>query len=277
MTRANDNRVRININVVVDGVRMPQPHELAQQRGHPEFGLGILLIDQPPSSTATSPANTLDDGNGCIAANGTSPYASTQAVWGLAYNNLAPVYPTSTRSPSAVQGTLYSDGSWSFSAAAGNLVPGALFDSNFNGPDNSTLVIWYQYQSGTTLVWGYEPGHFHGYRPGGSGSGPGIAAIPAHPRIKARTLHAGFTRGLARLGSVALKWDGVSWVGQSSDHGGCILSFQCNDSVCQLQAGGPAVAFIAAGRPNSFKPFHWSATGTAFGALTGDFAVQITE
>jgi hypothetical protein len=85
------------------------------------------------------------------------------------------------------------------------------------------------------------------------------------------------TRGLARLGNVVLQWNGVSWVGQTAGHGGCILSFQCNDSVCQLLASGPAATFVAAGKPTSFKPFHWSASGTAFGALAGDFTVQITE
>jgi hypothetical protein len=277
MTRANDNSVNVHINVVIDGVRMPQPPEMVKLPIQQRLGLGSLLIQVPPSSTSPSPANTPDDGNGCIAANGTSPYPWTQTVWGLAYNNLTPVYPTSTKSGYAVQGTLHSDGSWSFSAAAGNLIPGALFDSQFNGPDNSTLVIWYQYQLGTTLVWGYESGYFHGYRPGGSGSGSAIAAIAAHPRITARTLHAGFTRGLARLGSVALQWNGVSWAGQAAGHGGCILSLQCSDSICQLVAGGPAAAFIVAGRPNSLTPFHWSATGTALGTLAGDFAVQITE
>jgi len=55
------------------------------------------------------------------------------------------------------------------------------------------------------------------------------------------------------------------------------MAFHCHNSICQLQAAGPGAAFIVAERADSFKPFHWSATGIAFGALAGDFAVQIME
>ena len=278
MMPSNDNRVSIHVNVIVDGVRLSHQDEHGAALVRPGSRLGSLEIRVPPSSTATNPANTPVTriaGQNFIAADGTSPYLITYSVWGLAYDNISPAIPASPVGTAAVQGTLAVDGSWQFTAANNNLVPGAACDNIDGGPDNSTLVIWYQH--GLLGRWGIDQGTFHGYCPGGSGSSHSVVAIPAHPRIQARTLHAGFTRGLARLGNVPLQWNGVSWVGQTAEHGGCIVSFQCNDSACQLQACGPAAAFIAAGRPGSFKPFHWSATGIALGALAGDFAVQITE
>jgi hypothetical protein len=91
------------------------------------------------------------------------------------------------------------------------------------------------------------------------------------------SLHATFTGALSFLGTVALNWNGASWVGTSSCGGGAILALLCLGPVFQLVSAGPGPVFSVGGAPTSYHPFTWSATGLALGGCAGQFQVHVTE
>jgi hypothetical protein len=133
--------------------------------------------------------------------------------------------------------------------------------------------VWYDFGDGSYPQSDYTP--FHTYQPSSSGgAGGGVLALAAAgPAL----LYATFTGALAKLGTVILTWNGVSWVGESPAGGGCVLSLLGQGGAFQLMAAGPGAAFIVAGQPTVPPQFHWAAQGKALGALSGPFGVTITE
>jgi hypothetical protein len=277
---AEPNKVTVRVEVVVEGAGAAPVVTVQKER--PPF----RAIDSPQPSPADTPVTQVGGVNYIAASGGSQVIANhfPRRVWALAYSNpnedpLDHPFPD----PGAVSDTPGGGGAWSFSAAKGNLVPGAACDPVSGGPNNSTLIVWFDYGSASSpdyAVVASTP--FHGYCPasGLSGatsgvSGPGFALLSA--RLRATVLHATFTGALAPLGTVTLRWNGAAWVGVSTHCGGAALSFLGLETACHLVSAGPGTAFVVAGPPGSFHPFHWSAAGTAVGAVAGRFQVTITE
>ncbi|MGH7174477.1 MAG: hypothetical protein ACRELG_29780 [Gemmataceae bacterium] len=288
MSNPSQNKVTVRVEVVVEGggastVMMSPP---ARQLSHYDF----ISIPQPaPTST---PIVSQSAGVNYIEATGTSPLSSDGSppnkVWALAYPN-PNVTTTGHKTPDFAGGAVSMKPDpdtwyWHFlQSDDNNVVPGAFCAGSPcppDGDDNSTLLVWWEYDtpSGPT----YTPGvrHFYGYCPGSS-SGSGAATMPATvafgSRRLATTLHATFTRALAKLGTVTLAWNGVSWAGDSSVGGGCVLSLLSRDETLQLMSAGPGATFILAAPSGPGQPFSWTAEGSAHGALSGGFGVIIVE
>jgi hypothetical protein len=288
MTKPNESRVTVRVEVVVEGageaprvttIAVPSPGQSVRPRLP-------LEIHRPVPSSLGVPANTpvfAFGGKSCIDANGTAwtVFGSFPGkVW-------AKVYPDPNLNPNqsgfavppgdAVCDTPLGDGSWSFTQAKGNPVPGAVCDGISGGPNNCTLVVWYDFGSG--IPCSIESTPFHGYCPGGSGasgsvSGMSGAGLGAHLPA---TLHATFTGALAALGTVSLAWNGATWLGLSGASGGALLAFLGNGSTYTMLSAGPGALFAVSGTPCSLAPFTWSAFGKALGSSSGAFDVTITE
>ncbi len=276
MAEPSTNKVTVRVEVVVEGAGgAPEVTVRELKKGRRKRFFEAILSPQPfPSRTPV----TQSGGVNFIAANGNSPVANgelPQQVCVLAFPdpNEDPLdYPFPP--PGAVCGAPRSDGSWSFSR-----VPGAACDNSSYPRNNSTLIVWFGY--GSPPDWAIAQGTpFYGVCPasGLSGATSGVhGPAPLADRLRATALHATFTGALAPLGTVALRWNGAAWVGVSTHCGGAALSFLGLETACHLVSAGPGTAFVVAGAPGSFHPFHWSAHGTAVGAVSGPFHVTLTE
>jgi hypothetical protein len=280
MTTPSGGKVIVRVEVVVEGV------SAAAKATTSEAVLPIAV--EPPRQSLTDsglmkpqlippfPANVpvfIISGQNCIEASGTSPLkggAYAQVVKAIAYP-MPDVTPPSTPPAGAVVDTPAGNQNWSFTRAKNNPVPGATYDNILNGPNNSSLAVWYFYGGSTSPQ--SDSCSFHGYI-GGSGSAceSAIARGAAGPAV----LHAAFTGALASLGTVTLSWNGVSWAGLSTG-GDAVLSFLGHSGAFQLMSAGPRTAFIVAAHPIAHQPFSWTAVGMAQGQLAGPFVVTIVE
>jgi hypothetical protein len=272
----SQSKVTVRVEVVVEGGQAtPLVKTFLKERN----------VQYPQPSPADTPVrqsggvNYINAGGGSTVVLGHYP----SVVYAMAYPNTTtdPNDPANATPPAgAVSDNTLADGTWSFTQAKGNQVPGAKCDGTSGAPNNSTLLVWYDY-GGSPHQYTVEAMYFHGYCPAGSGSGPGLGAEARTVRVGCEllstTLHATFTGALSALRTVKLAWNGASWVGETAGGGGSVLSFLWHDPVFQLLSAGPGTAFVVAGRPGSFHPFHWSAAGTALGASAGPFGVTITE
>jgi hypothetical protein len=273
---ANPSKVTVRVEVVVEGGQAaPVVTTYEGVRPLPR----ALLIERPQPSPADTPV-LLAGSMTLIEASGTSQLMLghlPRLVWAKAFPTVyVDVSQHQTPDAGAVQDTPLSDGSWSFTQAKGNAVPGAAFDSTPHGPNNSTLLVWFDF-GGSPPVFSVEGTPFHGFRAAGSGGfAPGWVKV-ASSRLPAATLHASFRGSAGDLGDVKLHWNGTSWVGMTQRCGGALLSLVWAEPNCHLLAAGPGVSFAVAGPPDSLDPFHWRASGTASGELAGPFEVVVTE
>jgi hypothetical protein len=280
MKKLGDSKVTVRVEVTVEGASagpVKTTVEVTHPVGpdHDHFG----VIVKPEPSPSDTPVFVIASQR-CIESQGTSQQVQghfPDKAFAMAFCGAA-VDPA--KFPTPVSGSASADvdpslGTWSFTVAKNNAVPGAdCCDGNAHGPNNSTLIVWFRF--GSTFSQASTP--FHAYCPGsGSGAGPGVAKVVIGSQVLPATLHAVFSKALSSLGTVALVWNGVSWVGRSAHSGGAVLSLLCRDSDFQLQATGPATTFIVAGKPKSLRPFHWTIGGVAVGTLAGPFEVAVTE
>jgi hypothetical protein len=271
MTRPGETRVTVHVEVVVEGQGEPRVTTVAAPTpAPPRRAVRRLEIKHPPSG-GSLPVFPFG-GQQCIEADGTAPTLQGSfpgKVYAKVFPdpNLDPLHTSGFATPpsdAAVDTPDPSDGSWSFTQAKGNPVPGAVCNGSGSG-NNNTLVVWYDFGSGTACS--IEFTHFYGYCVSGG------VGTPPPP-----TLNATFTGALASLGTVALAYNGVSWMGVSSACGGGLLAFLGDGSTYTLLAAGPGVMFAVSNPPDSPDPFGWSATGTAMGSsCAGNFSVTITE
>ncbi|HWG45493.1 MAG TPA: hypothetical protein VN688_22205 [Gemmataceae bacterium] len=282
MSSSSDRKVTVRVEVVIEGggeapkVTTFGPSTTPLMVG--SFVKPYQIIYPKPSMTDTTVY--VLGGQNYIEANGISPAMGgsyAQKVW-------AKAYPRPDASPDqsglgmppmdAVSDTPAGDGSWSFTRAKNNPVSACAADNKPGGPDNSTLIVWYQFGGSYPNV-EYTP--FHGYLAvsGGSGSGAGSGLLVRAAGLT--VLHASFTDALASLGTVALTWNGASWVGGSSAAGGCTLSLVLIEDSCYLISNGPGTVFVVRGVPGSSGLSPCSATGVANGVCAGSFGVTITE
>jgi hypothetical protein len=276
MSSSSDNKVIVRVEVEVNGVAVEpkgfvKPLEILTPQPGPND-------DTPVFWNGTSYSISFATGNSPVIASAFATKIQAFAYPSTSLNLLDPKYGT----PDAKAVTaILSAGSWVCSQSNGNAVPGGAGDHIPNGYNNSTLLVWYTFTGMSNPL--LEAICYHGLIMGsGSGAPSGSTGpIPVHSPIGARpkstVLVARFTGGLSPLREVRLVWNGVSWVGSTHAGGGTVLTLMHFDSVYQLQASGPGVAFVVAGRPRSTDPFHWSISGTAIGAHAGDFKVDITE
>lgn len=283
MSNSGQDKVTVRVEVVIEAGQASsvEAHSLAG----PIHRSDDITAPQPcprdtPIVLQMGGKNYIEAWGGSPTINGKLPWK----VWALAY----PMTGVSTAmhpkpDTGAISTTPTATGQWSFLKADNKAVPNANCDKtpcSSGGSNNSTLLIWWDY--GTPSAPSYanvESRPFHGYCPGsgvaGRGATAGAVAVGSHHL--ATTLRATFTGALAKLGTVGLTWNGVSWAGESSVGGGSVLSFLCHDETFQLMAAGPGAAFIVAGLPKTCQPFYWTAEGKAHGALNGPFGVTIVE
>jgi len=283
MSHSGQDRVTVRVEVVVEGGRTSSIQTQSGEERLLPFGNITFPQPCPPSDT---PIVRQSSGVNYIEAWGDSPTISgklPRKVWALAYS-VTGVSTSMHPAPEtgAVSTTPTANGHWSFLQADNNPVPGAACEGtpcSSVGRNNSTLLVWWDYGTPSSPNYAVvESTGFHGYCPGSSGAGMATAgAVAVGSFHLPTTLHAAFTGALAKLGTVALTWNGVSWVGESSAGGGCVLSLLGHGSAFQLLAAGPGTAFIVAGLPKSCQRFHWSAEGAAWGTLAGPFAVTVLE
>jgi hypothetical protein len=268
MTRPGETKVTVRVEVVVEGLGEPRV-TVAAPEPPPRKAIKPLLIKVPAggSSIPVFPFG----GQQCIEANGTAVTDGQGSFPGKVFAkvfsdpNLDPLHTSgfATPPPGAASDTPDPvNGTWSFTKAKGNPVPGAVCNGSGSG-NNNTLVVWYDFGSGTACS--IESSHFYGYCTSG-----GFGSPPA-------TLSATFTGALATLGTVALAYNGVNWMGVSSACGGALLAFLGDGSTYTLLSAGPGVLFALSNPPDSTDPFGWSGSGTAMGTCAGNFTVTITE
>lgn len=274
MAQPNENRVTVHVTVVVEGGQAGVVMEAAPKIVPPRQL--FRAIDYPLSGQDTPV--TACSGMYCTPAHGTAPLSSGTSqypytAWALAYPSTS-VIPTQHPQPDpGAVSTLVnrSTGAWNFSQ-----VPGAKCEAKPAGIDNSTLMVWYDYNppsSGPPHFANTDLITFPGKCPA-SGGGVPLLAYAIHP---SETLYATFTGKLASLGTVTLKWNGAGWVGHSSGERAAVFSFLDYAGTFQLLGTGPGTAFVVAGRPRAARPFSWTAHGEAFGPLAGVFEVTIVE
>lgn len=284
MSSSGPDKVSVRVEVVVEGGKATSVETQTQDKA--VLALSYITFPQPcpPKDTWIVQQS---NGTNYIQAWGGSPTINNKLpskVWALAYS--MPGVSTLTHPTpdnGAISVTPTENGQWSFMQTENNPVPGANCDGNAcgsGGANNSTLIVWWDYGTpGSPNYAHVESTPFHGYCPG-SGMGA-FASKPTTVSVGsyhlATALHATFTGVLAKLGTVLLSWNGVSWAGESSAGGGLVLSLQCHDSIFQLMAAGPGTIFIVAGKPKLCPRFSWSAEGVARGALAGHFTVTIVE
>jgi hypothetical protein len=272
MTRPGETKVTVRVEVVVEG-QGGEPRVTTfttPAQPHPRRGIIPLVIVHPAGGDRI-PVFPFG-GRQCIEANGTAPTLMGSypgRAWAMVFPDphLDPLHQSGFSSPPSGAASDVPDpvdGKWSFTQAKGNPVPGAVCNGSGSG-NNNTLVVWYDFGSGAPCSIDFS--HFCGYCVSGGSTNP---APPA-------TLHATFTGALATLGTVALSWNGVSWLGVSGACGGSLLAFLSNGSSYTLLSAGPGVLFTAANTPDSADPFSWSASATAMGSCAGAFDVIITE
>jgi hypothetical protein len=270
MAGSGDNKVTVRVEVVVEGAGPVPVLTTVERPCDRKRPYDIITPQTHPSDTTVTPRGSLN----YVSASGHSALVSgnyAKIVWAMAYpdptvqsaQHLAPPDGAPHDTPST------DDGSWSFTQAKGNLVPGAKADNIVQGADNSTLLVWYDFD-GTGTSYQMDRTIFHGYL-----ATKGTSLSSCRPR--ATTLHATFTGALAGLGTVPLHWNGASWVGVSSHCGGSVLSFLWGEPVCHFVSSGPGTTFVLAEAPGAHPHFTWSAAGTAFGSLAGPFRVTLTE
>jgi hypothetical protein len=273
MTRPGETRVTVRVEVVVEGhgeapsVTTVSAPATTTRKG----GVRPLEIIHP-SGSGPVPVFAFG-GNLCIEADGTAPtlegsypgkvYAKVYPDPNLDCKSSGLAVPPSDAVSDVPNQT---DGTWSFTQAKGNPVPGATCANS--GANNNTLVVWYFYGSGIPCSIECKP--FQGV----CVSGGARAGWPPSPPA---TLHATFTGALAALGTVALTSNGPSWFGVSSACGGAFLAFLGAGEAYSLLSAGPGVAFAVGNSANSCDPFEWSGSGTAMGSCAGVFNVTITE
>jgi hypothetical protein len=273
MTRPGETKVTVRVDVVVEGQGEPRVTAFATPPTYRAKQAFKPLAIIHPAGGGSIPVFPFG-GQQCIEADGTAPTLQGSFP-GRVY---AKVFPDPTLDPQHASGFATppsdaasdtpdpSDGSWSFTRGKGNPVPGATCNGSGSG-NNNTLVVWYDFGSGTQDSIDFT--HFYGYCVSG-----GFGSAPPQPT----TLNATFTGALATLGTVALAYNGVSWMGVSSACGGALLAFLGNGSTYTLLAAGPGVMFAVSNTPDSPDPFSWSGSGTALGSsCSGSFDVTITE
>ena len=292
MSSPGEDKVTVRVEVVVEGGRAsveagkPTSVETKAIESH---HLPLSSITHPSPCPTDTPIVRQTDGVKYIEAwgdaqsmNGKYPWK----VWALAYpmtGVTTAMHPTPDMANGAVStGCSAINGHWAFLLVNNNPVPGANCDGTpcaSGGSNNSTFLVWYDYGTPSSPNYSASATPFHGYCPGSGKSDLASmsGAVAVGSFHLATTLHATFTGALAKLGTVALTWNGVSWAGESSAGGGSILSLLCHDGTFQLMSAGPGTAFIVAGQPRSCQRFFWAAEGTAQGALAGRFGVTLTE
>jgi hypothetical protein len=194
-----------------------------------------------------------------------------RSVFALGFPNTtssAQQYPTPPSG--AVNFPANADGTWSYGS-----IPGAACDSNLSAGPNSTLLVWYDIGTGSgpvQLSSTIDCTIFHGANPSCPPAGP--AGLPQlfYVTFSGRGKLAGSIRK-----SIPLTWNGVSWIGRSSDGGDLILAFRGNDPHFELTGAGPAAVFVVAAKKAPGKGFHWKSEGHALGQLDGNFVVTVTE
>jgi hypothetical protein len=282
MKKPADNKVNVHVEVLVSGagatpVRTTVNVECPARSVIKSF----RQIDKPQPSPANTPLCKVGP-NLCVEASGKSDQVSgsfATTVFALAFCGTDVTTQQFPQPPLGVVSDIPDPdtGAWSFNVAKGNAVPGACCDGISGGPNNSTLIVWYQFDDDPP-TFSADSTPFHGYCPGsGSGSPGGIGKVVVGSQVLPAALHATFTGALSPLGTVALAWNGVSWVGKSSHAGGLVLSLTCRDAAFQLHATGPCTTFVVAGKPSSLRPFHWSVRGQAIGTLAGAFELTVLE
>jgi hypothetical protein len=275
MTRPGETKVTVRVEVVVEGYG-EEPHvtTVTEPFGRtPRRRFKVMEILNPGGGSLVPvfPYN----GQMCIEADGECLTSSSGSFPGrvraMVFPGPNPSGLPSSPPPGAASDVPTLDGKWSFKQSKGNPVPGATCGGSGSG-NNNTLVVWYDFGSG--IPYSSESTPFVGYcvsgGPSGSGSGIGVPPPPG-------TLHAGFSGALASLGTVALAWSGVGWLGAASGCGGSLLMFFGDGTSYTLVATGPGVLFSVTNSPNSASPFSWSASGSALGSCAGAFDVVITE
>lgn len=272
MAEPSANKMTVRVEVTVEGGAGGAQVETFRK----QFLQRSLNIDYPLPSPNDTPVTQVGGVNYIPARGGCQVLGSSfaQRVCALAYPN-PDEDPADHLSidPAAVCTTPGGGGGWSLSA-----VPGAACDPVAGGPNNSTLIVWFDYGTLTSPeVIAATP--FHGYCPGSGPSGGTSGAGSAGPAARpcAAVLHATFHGALAPLGTVSLRWNGAAWVGASPHCGGAALSFLAEEAAWHLVSSGPGTAFAVTGAPGPLDPFHWSAHGTAVGAVAGRFHVTLTE
>jgi hypothetical protein len=283
MSNPSQNKVTVRVEVVVEGGGVPTVVTSPSAHLLPPYD----FISFPQSAPTSTPIIRQSGGMNYIEAGGTSPRSNSNypnKVWALAYSN-PNVTTAGHQTPDIAGGAVNttpdpSTGYWSFLQSNNNAVPGAFCAGSPcppDGDDNSSLLIWWEYDSSSGVTYSSESRPFYGYCPG---SGSGSASVPATVALGSRhvatTLHASFTGALTRLGTVILTWNGVSWAGLSS---GCeaVLSFLGQGGAFQLLSAGPGTSFIVAAQTRPGPRFSWTAQGMAQGALAGHFGVTIVE
>lgn len=269
MTTPCPNRITVRVEVAIDGCQATVVQ--SEERHHPN------LFDLANPSFGGNTPVTIVGGVKYVSASGTAPIASGKypaTATALAYDT-AGVSSSVHQTPEGGSVTVNVNqftGAWSLPS-----VPGANCDGVDGGPNNSTLIVWYNYGTPSSPVYSnVAASSFHGYCPGQPMMMIHTPEFASGP--KATTLHATFTGSLSALHSVKLVWNGVSWVGEATAGGGCVLIFQCNNNVYQLMSAGPGTAFVVAGRSGGCATsFVWNAAGSALGSLSGPFGVTITE
>jgi hypothetical protein len=271
MLSSSDGKVVVHLEVEVDGTKVHlKPTEILTPQPGPNDDTPVFWNGTSYSIVSATGASLVIN----------SSYAAKVQAYAYPATNLNLLDPTYATPDTRAVTAIVVGGSWICSRANGNAVPGGAGDNIPNGYNNSTLLVWYTFNGipkpvlETTLYHGLITGSGSGI-PSGS-MGPGNLNQPA-ARPKSTVLSAQFTGGLSPLREVRLVWNGVSWVGMTHAGGGTVLTLMHFDSFFQLQASGPGVAFVVAGRPRSMNPFHWSISGTAIGNHAGDFKVDITE
>lgn len=291
MSNSGQDKVTVHVKVVVEGGRAASVETQSQDGLKLQTQGGLKLLQMGISYPAPCPTDTTivsqSGGVNYIEAWGDAPSVNGKLpwqVWALAYNSTG---VSTLQHPKPDVGAVNttpdpSTGHWSFLQVDNNPVPGAACDGtpcSSGGSNNSTFLVWYDYGSPSSPNYSVGSTIFHGYCPGSGGAAfafkPATLVVGSHHL--AITLHATFTGALAQLGTVALIWNGVSWVGESAAGGGLVLSLLHHDGAFQLMSAGPGTAFIVAGKPKLCPRFSWTADGMARGALAGHFTVTIVE
>jgi hypothetical protein len=267
MSDSRQNRVTVRVEVVVDGATT------TVQAGHINHR---IYTPKPSLQTPNTPVRIagglkyVESTGQKLSTNGDPAFVVRAQAYPSVLTDVLTNAAYDTPPVGAATDIPLDDGSWSFTVAKSNDVPGAACDDVDGGPDNSTIIVWYAFPGQT--AYSREFTAFHGYCPAGSGSGShvGPASLPM-------TLFANFTGDLAALGTVTLTFNGTSWLGVASGLGGFFLTFFFGDPDCTLTGMGGPGSFVVTRAATSLNPFFWAGEGSIDGFGAGLFGVNLTQ
>ncbi|HEX5273412.1 MAG TPA: hypothetical protein VFW33_23105 [Gemmataceae bacterium] len=279
MSGTGETRVTVRVEVVVEGGgREPRVTTWAGPFHAPSPGRPRAQEIINPSGGDPVPVFACAGGL-CIDANGTAPTSSQGyfpiRVCAIVFPTPSPTIPSSPPGGAVCITPNATDGTWAFSQAQGNPVPGATCAPPSGSGCNNTLVVWYDFGGGIPLSIESRP--FVGVCVSPSGSGPPLSGAHGPPPPPPALLHATFSGSLAGLGTVALASTGAGWIGLTVNGGGALLAFGAAGSGFSLLCVGTLVQFLVSNAPDSSGPFSWSASGTLQGPSPGAFTVVVTE